>query len=103
MGGKPTLDHYSVPRSGGHQAVVLQEAVAVGTERKGRVAHLGVFERLLHSAAQRVVVVLGLDDRQWDVMVIEDVVGELTLTPRGAITSGVYLTSRDVLLLADLG
>ena len=58
------------------------EAVAVGGEHKGHIQRGGIVERLLHPVAHGVVVVLSLDQRQGDMLVIQDVIGALGLAAR---------------------
>jgi hypothetical protein len=53
------------------------KAVAVGREHKGHFQCGGIVERLLHPVAHGVVVVLGLDQRYSDALVIQHVVGAL--------------------------
>ena len=54
------------------------KAVAVGREHKRDIEGDGVVERLLHSGADAVVIVLRLDDGDRDIgLVIEDVIGAL--------------------------
>ena len=55
------------------------KAVAVGREHKGNIERRGIVERLLHPVAHGVVVVLGLDQSDGDVLVIEHVIGALGL------------------------
>ncbi|MNC76371.1 hypothetical protein D3C75_1280800 [compost metagenome] len=53
-----------------------EEAVAIAGEYERHIQRLGITERLLHTGAERVLVVLGLDNRQRQVgLVIQDVVG----------------------------
>ena len=62
----------------GDGAVVKAEAVAVAAENEGDVEDMGVAEGLLEAGADRVGVILGLNDGDGDVrLVIEDVVGAL--------------------------
>ena len=44
----------------------MEKGVAVGAVGEGHVENLGIFEGLLHPAADGVVVVLGLDDGEWE-------------------------------------
>ena len=68
------------------------EAVAVRGEDERDVEDLGVLQRLLHAVADRVVVVLRLDDRDRDVgLVVEDVVRELRLPPGHHLAADVDL------------
>ena len=55
--------------------VVGEEGIAVGAEDVGNVQSLGIGQGLLHAVADGVLVVLGLDDGEWEVgLVVEDVV-----------------------------
>ena len=55
-----------------------EEAIAVAAEDERNVERLGIAKGLLHSCADGVVVVLGLDDREGNVgLVVEDVVHPL--------------------------
>jgi len=81
---------------------VFQECVAVGAVGKGRVQHAGVFLCLLHPATQGVVVVLGLHDSEWKVVMVQHIVGELALSARRDPTARMDLPVRDVDLLTDL-
>jgi hypothetical protein len=75
------------------------KAVAVGREGERDPKYLGILERLLHTGAYGVTVVLRLDDRKRDVrLVIEDVVGALpfplvTSIPRTIMRPRVKRTS----------
>ena len=80
-----------------------QEAIAVGGKHKGDVQGAGIAEGLLHSVADAVVVVLGLDDRDRDVgLVIEDVVGPLGLAARDELAANDDPAVGEGDLLADL-
>ncbi|MNN41588.1 hypothetical protein D3C81_1557160 [compost metagenome] len=64
----------------GATAIMEEEAVAVAGEYERHIQRLGITERLLHTGAERVLVVLGLDNRQRQVgLVIQDVVGAARL------------------------
>ncbi len=56
-------------------AVVEDEGVAIADEDEGDVQGQGIVEGLLHPGANGVIVVLGLDQRERDAVVIENVVG----------------------------
>ena len=58
------------------------EAIAVGREHKGNIQRDSVIQRLLHPVTNGKGVVLGLDDGNRNVMVIQDVIGPLGLAPR---------------------
>ena len=84
-------------------AVVLEEGVAVGAVGERDVERLGVLERLLHAVADGVVVVLGLDDGERDVRLVEeDVVGLLRLAPRDGLAADDDPALGEVVLLEDL-
>ena len=83
---------------------MLEEGVAVGAVGKRHVEDLGVFERLLHAGADGVVVVLGLDDGERDVRLVEeDVVGLLGLAALDGLAADDDAALGEVDLLADLG
>jgi hypothetical protein len=75
----PSAVASSVVVPSARSAVVEDEGVAVGGEDKGHAERQGVIERLLHPGGDGEAVVLDLDDRDWDAIVIEDVVGALGL------------------------
>ncbi len=88
----------------GGGAVVLQEGVAVGAVGEGNIEDLGVVQRLLHAGADGVVVVLGLDDGERDVgLVEEDVVGLLGVAALHRLAANDDPALGEVDLLADLG
>ncbi len=85
-------------------AVVLEEGIAVGAVGERNVEDLGVFERLLHAGADGVVVVLGLDDGDRDVRLVEeDVVGLLGLAALDRLAANDDAALGEVDLLANLG
>ena len=77
--------------------------VAVRGKHKRDVERGGVIERLLHSVADAVGVVLGLDQRQRNVrLVIEDVVGAFRLAARNQLAAHDDPALGEADLLADL-
>ena len=66
-------------RRGLGDEAVFHETVAVGAVGERCVAHRRILDRLLDAAADGVVVVLGLDDGQRAVVVVEHIVGVLAL------------------------
>jgi hypothetical protein len=59
-------------------AVVKDKSVAVGRKNKRNVQGYGVIEGLLHTVADAVAIVLGLNDGNRDIgLVIKDVIGTL--------------------------
>lgn len=61
---------------GGNRAVVFQKGVAVGAVDKGNIKHFRAVQRLLHTVADAMIVVLRLDEGERDVgLVDEDIVG----------------------------
>ena len=85
-------------------AVVFEEGVAVGAVGEGHVEDLGVFERLLHAGADGVVVVLGFDDGDRDVRLVEeDVVGLLRFAAFDRLAANDDAALGEVDLLPDLG
>ncbi len=59
-----------------------QKPVAVGAEDVRDLQHLGIGQPLLHAVTQRVLVVLGFDDGDGDIGLVEqNVVGPLVLGP----------------------
>ena len=102
--GKLVERDFPLDRAAGAGAVVLQKGVAVGAVGERHVENLGVFERLLHAGADRVVVVLGLDDGDRDVrLVVEDVVGLLGFAALDRLAADDDPALGEVGLLADLG
>lgn len=102
-GGK--LVERDLPRHGatGGRAVVFEEGVAVGTVGERDIEDLGVFERLLHAAAHRVVVVFGLDDAEREVRAVkEEVIGLLCLPSLDGLAADQDPALREIDLLADL-
>lgn len=63
-------------------SVSLPTTTAVGREHKRNIQRHGVIQRLLHPVADGKGVVLGLDDGNRNVLVIQDVIGPLGLAPR---------------------
>ena len=64
----------------GGDLVVKQEAIAVGAEHERDLQHFGIAQRLLHAIANRVVVVLGFDNGDGDVRLVEqNVIGAFVL------------------------
>ena len=85
-------------------AVVFEEGVAVGAVGEGDVENLGVFERLLHAGADGVVVVLGLDDGDRDVGLVEEkVVGLLGFAALDRLAANDDAALGEVVLLPNLG
>ena len=92
-----------VDGAAGHGAVVLQEGVAVGAVGERDIEHLGVLERLLHAVADGVVVVLGLDDGEREVRLVEqDVVGLLRLPASDRLAANDDAALGEVGFLTDL-
>jgi len=70
--------------------VVEQEAIAIGAEHKRDLQHLSIAQRLLHTIADGVIIVLGFDDGDWDVRLIEkDIIDTFVLG------SGMELAAND--------
>ncbi len=84
--------------------VVEDEAVAVAAEGEGDVEHFGVFKGLLHSLADRFVVVFGFDhgDRQVG-FVEEDVVGAFGFTATDQFAAHDDASGGELDFFADLG
>jgi hypothetical protein len=94
-----TLDGGRVAR-----AVVEQEAVAVGREDERHVERGSVGQGLLHAAADGMGVVLGLDDREGEIGLVEEqVVGPLLLAAGGQLAANDDAAGRERVLAADLG
>src|SRR4051812_19272734 len=66
-------------------AIVLKKCIAIRTKRKRHIKNLGILKRLLHSIADRVIVVLGLNHSDRDIrLVVQNVIGFLSFaTPSG--------------------
>ncbi|MNF66855.1 hypothetical protein D3C84_486540 [compost metagenome] len=61
-------------------AVMEQKAITIAGEHEGHIQRIGITQRLLHAGAERVLVVLGFNHRQRQVLVVaEQVVGTLAL------------------------
>ncbi|MCU0684831.1 MAG: hypothetical protein MUF34_21735 [Polyangiaceae bacterium] len=85
-------------------AIVKEKPVAVRSERKGHVEHLGVVERLLHAGAEAMLVVFGLDDRDRQVRpVVEHVVGAAPPRSRAGFAPRQHPPSGKLDLFANLG
>ena len=79
------------------------KAVAVGREHKRDVEGHGIVEGLLHSVADAVVVVLGLDDGDRNIgLVIKDVIGALGFAARDELSPDNDASLGEIDLLADL-
>jgi hypothetical protein len=82
---------------------VFEEAVPVRAVGERDVQHLGVPKRLLHAVADGVVVVLGLDDRDREIgLVEEDVVRPLGRTPADQLATHDHPAVGEAHLLAYL-
>ena len=80
------------------------EAIAIAAEHKGNVQNFSVAEGLLHTCADGVRVVLCLDDSDGNVrFVVENVVGELPLSPSVHVALHVNPPIREIDLFSYLG
>ena len=60
--------------------VVKQKSVAIAAEEEGHLQHLRITKAQLHTITKRVLIVLGLDDRDWHVESMkQDTVSTLVL------------------------
>ena len=79
------------------------KAIAVGREHKRDVECDGIVERLLHPVADAVVVVLRLDDGDWDIgLVIKDVIGAFGLAAGNELSPDDDASLGESDLLTDL-
>ena len=79
------------------------ETIAVGRKHEGNVQRLSIAQSLLHSVADGVGVVLGLDQRNGNVgLVIEDVIGTLALAPADQLATHDDPALGEADFLADL-
>src|SRR5262245_45084719 len=84
-------------------SVVKEEGVAIGSKDKGDAENFGVLKCLLHSVADAVVVVLGLDQRQRAVRLVqEDVIGAFPQSPCDEFAADNDSALREADLLANL-
>jgi hypothetical protein len=82
---------------------VKDKAVAVGREHERDVEGHGIVEGLLHSVADAVVIVLGLDDGYRNIgLVIKDVIGALGFAARNELAPDNDASLGEIDLLADL-
>ena len=85
------------------RSVVEVKGITVAAENKRDVQGLAITQRLLDSRADRMVVVLGLDNGDRDVgLVVENVVGSLLLAARVNLATHIDSPVREANLLANL-
>jgi len=102
--GKPVERDFAGDSAIGGGTVVLQEGVTIGAVGEGHIQYFGVLEGLLHAIADRVVVILGLDDGQRDVGFVEEqIVRLLRLPPLHGLAADDDAAFGEISLLADLG
>ena len=89
-------------RLGGGE-VVEHKPVTIRGEHKRDVENVGVLDRLLHPMAHTQRVILGLDNRQTNVLVVQNVVRPLLLAPRVAFAPSNHPPIREAHFLADVG
>src|ERR1019366_1432381 len=79
------------------------KTIAVGREHERNIEGHGVVEGLLHSVANAVVIVLSLDNGDWNIgLVIEDVIRALGLTTGNELSPDDDASLGESNLLADL-
>lgn len=84
--------------------VVEEKAVSIGTENKRNLQHLGISQCLLHAVAKAVAVVLGLNNRDGDIGLIEEhVVSPLVPGAGMELTTHNHPTLGEGELFPDLG
>ncbi len=84
--------------------VMEYEPIAIRGKHEGDVERLGVFEALLHSIANAVHVVFGLDESDRDIgFVVEDVVGAFALAPTDQLATNDDAALCEADFLADSG
>jgi len=82
---------------------VKDKAVSVGREHERDVEGRGIVEALLHSVADAVVIVLGLNDRYRNIrLVVKDVIGALGFAARNKLAPDNDASLGEINLLADL-
>jgi hypothetical protein len=80
------------------------KGISVRREDERDVERYGVFQGLLETRADGVVVVLGLDDGYRDIrLVVKDVIGALRLATGNKLASHYDPAPREVNFLANLG
>lgn len=78
------------------------EAVTITRENEWNLQRLAVIEPLLHTVLNGAVIVLRLDECDRDVIVVEDVIGELGFAARYQFSPNDYATLREIDLAPDL-
>ena len=83
---------------------MFEEGVAIGAVGKGNVEDLGVFERLLHTGADGMIVVFRFDDGDRDARLVEKkVVGLLGFAALDRLAANDDTALREIDLLPKLG
>lgn len=88
----------------GGGTVVFEEGIAIAGIGEGYIQDFGVFESLLHSGTDGMVVVFSFDDGDWDIGFIEQkIIGFFRLASLDRFPSDNDTSFGEIFFLANLG
>ena len=82
---------------------MLKKCITIGTIDKWNIKRLGIFKRLLHTGADRMFVVFGLNNCEWQMAtVIKNKIGAFFLSAKNGFAAHDNSAGGKAILLADL-